>query len=143
MLYSVHMMYGLQYTHFTQHTSAVMSHESNTCSVFPLQVCLCCCIYIGPMLVMRSAKCKDADMEKFLLSCDITTEAYVKWSTPRTMCQLNRVWSEQSLNTLWQQNMCKIKVAVTKMVSCTFGCHVNSVSWIEDFPRPSSCSRLE
>ena len=58
--------------HFTT-TVVVMSHESNTCSVFVLQASpQATCIQVGPRSC-HQPDAKEADMEKPLLSCDVTT----------------------------------------------------------------------
>ena len=51
----------------------VTSHENNTCSLFASQTCLPCTHVIqGGQFDLLNAK--DADTEKALLSCDVTTK---------------------------------------------------------------------
>ena len=75
-----------QWHHFTQEqdinkphvttTLVMMSHESNTCFVFALQVCFLAHVRVDPHIVhpcIHQLNAKDTDTEKALLSCDVIT----------------------------------------------------------------------
>ncbi len=59
-----------------------MSHEGNACSVSVnlAQACLCItCVCVGSCLRSQLNNAEDANMEKVLLSCAITSKVLVKW----------------------------------------------------------------
>ena len=62
--------------HFTS-TLVVTSRESNACFVFALQAYHAPCVRESPH-PPDQLNAKDADMEKVLHSCDVTTEVLAK-----------------------------------------------------------------
>ncbi len=53
------------------------SHESNACSVFASQTCLCATHIMWESMHVWSAEHRDVDIEKALLSYDVTTKVLV------------------------------------------------------------------
>ena len=63
--------------HFTP-ISAVKSHECNVCRVFVSQERLCVIHVCMAPHMYDWLNTEDADMEKELVSCDVTTEVWMK-----------------------------------------------------------------
>ncbi len=78
---AVHLLFSSPWQskpYFTS-TFVVTAHDSNVCSVFVLQACLCATCSYG-FTSCDLTDTKDADTDKALLSCDVNTKVLVKLS---------------------------------------------------------------